>query len=296
MQRHLPAVRPYAAEHSPKSCAAAEIGARPIGSQTGPTLQLLYAPHRLRSGLLIALADLLGFLLTWSITFAAARALSLHSALLTEEGLGKLICILMLLYLLSELYPGVAMHPADELKRLSVGTTLALLIALGLVIQPRHLSDVGIALITWAVALVTIPLCRMWMRRLGSAQSWWGVPTVILGAGRLGRRIANTLKKNPQLGLRPVGVLDDQTDRYLREGWSGDIPISAALARRGQLPPNSGSDTQLSQWRERVQRDLRKLCLATRNASLPSLWCRMCKVWVTFGCNLEQPETCWGWR
>jgi Undecaprenyl-phosphate galactose phosphotransferase WbaP len=229
MHRHLPAARPRAPEHSTRSYAAAEIDARPIGYQTGPTQQPGYAPHRLRCGLLIALADLLGILLTWSIAFAAAKTLALQSALLTAESLGQLICILMPVYLLSELYPGVAMHPADELKRLSVGTTLALLIALGLVIQPRHLSTVGIAVITWVVALVTIPLSRMWMRRLASAQSWWGVPTVILGAGRLGRRIANTLKKNPQLGLKPVGVLDDQTDRYQREGWSGDIPYLGGL-------------------------------------------------------------------
>lgn len=212
---------------------AAEIGASPIGSQTGQKRGLVYAPHRLRCGMLIALADLFGILLTWSITFAAAKVLSLQSPLLTAGGLGKLICIVMPVYLLSELYPGVAMHPADELRRLSVGTTLALGIALGFVIQPRHLSTVGMAAVTWSVALVTLPLSRMWMRRLGS--TWWGVPTLILGAGRLGRRIANTLKKNPQLGLKPVGVLDDRTDLYQREGWSGDIPYLGGLDAASSL-------------------------------------------------------------
>jgi Undecaprenyl-phosphate galactose phosphotransferase WbaP len=283
MHRHLPALRPRAAEHSTRTCAAPEIGTRPIGHQMGPTTQPLYAPHRLRCGLLIALADLLGILLMWSITFAAATALSLPFALLTAAGLGKLICVLMPVYLLSELYPGVAMHPADELKRLSAGTTLALLIALGLVIQPRHLSTVGIGAITWVAALVTIPLSRMWMRRLGSAQSWWGVPTVILGAGRLGKRIANTLKKNPQLGLKPVGVLDDRTDRYQQEGWGGDIPYLGGLnatasvatafqVRRAVIAVTGASSARLAEIVSRHTQCFPSVLLVPNVQGLGNLW------------------------
>jgi Undecaprenyl-phosphate galactose phosphotransferase WbaP len=230
LHRHLPATRPNTTEHSTRSRKTAEISARANGYQTDPTRRpLSYAPHRLRCGLLVALADLLGILLTWSIALVAAKAWSLQSALLTTGGLGRLICILLPVYLLSELYPGIAMHPADELRRLSVGTTLSLLIVPALATQSLHPGTVGVAAITWAIALITVPLSRMWMRRLGSRRSWWGVPTLILGAGRLGRRIANTLKKNPELGLKPVGVLDDQIDRYQREGWNGDIPYLGDL-------------------------------------------------------------------
>ena len=38
----------------------------------------------------------------------------------------------------------------------------------------------------------------------------WGVPTVVIGAGPIGRQVVRILQQAPELGLRPVGFFDDR--------------------------------------------------------------------------------------
>jgi Undecaprenyl-phosphate galactose phosphotransferase WbaP len=130
------------------------------------------------------------------------------------------------IYLFCGLYPSVAIHPVDEFRRLSLGTTLASTMGLVVTVFSRHFTSelIPIALIIWILGMVAMPGSRALIRRLCQGRSWWGVPTLILGAGRTGRRIVRALYQNPQLGLRPIGVLDDDPNRYARDAWSGGVP------------------------------------------------------------------------
>lgn len=51
-------------------------------------------------------------------------------------------------------------------------------------------------------------------------------PTLVLGAGDVGRLIARRLRDRPELGLRPVGHLDDQP----RPGSDEDLPVLGGTA------------------------------------------------------------------
>ncbi|MFB6230708.1 MAG: sugar transferase, partial [Salinibacter sp.] len=58
---------------------------------------------------------------------------------------------------------------------------------------------------------VFLPVCRVFARVLFARLSWWGVPAVVISSGEDGRAILNTLEKWPEIGLRPVAFLSDET-------------------------------------------------------------------------------------
>jgi exopolysaccharide biosynthesis polyprenyl glycosylphosphotransferase len=66
-------------------------------------------------------------------------------------------------------------------------------------------------LVTSALAVVLVPaaraLCYAVVRRV-RARKMIAHPTLILGAGRIGARLAAVLREHPEYGLKPVGFLD----------------------------------------------------------------------------------------
>ena len=52
-----------------------------------------------------------------------------------------------------------------------------------------------------------------------------GSPTLVLGAGRVGRLVARRLRDHPQLGLRPVGHIDDEP----MPGGERDLPLLGGI-------------------------------------------------------------------
>jgi Undecaprenyl-phosphate galactose phosphotransferase WbaP len=59
----------------------------------------------------------------------------------------------------------------------------------------------------------------------------WGVPTVVIGAGPIGRQVVRILQRAPELGLRPVGFFDD---RHADDDGSPaevlDLPVLGSIA------------------------------------------------------------------
>ena len=68
---------------------------------------------------------------------------------------------------------------------------------------------------------------RSVLTRLG----FWGVPSVVLGAGPIGQQVVRILQQAPELGLRPVGFFDD---RHASPGGTPsrvlDLPILGSIA------------------------------------------------------------------
>jgi Undecaprenyl-phosphate galactose phosphotransferase WbaP len=90
-----------------------------------------------------------------------------------------------------------------------------------------------------------VPLLRAALRDRFSRRRWWGQPVVVLGAGRVGRAVVATLQRRPQLGLKPVAVLDDDPLKHgtLRATWGDDdIEVEAVPESTGE-PPKSTPDS-----------------------------------------------------
>jgi Undecaprenyl-phosphate galactose phosphotransferase WbaP len=125
----------------------------------------------------------------------------------------------------AHLYPGVSMAPAEELRRFFVGSLLAHAgMILSLYIQRVH--DWWPIAIAFAISMLLSPasliIGRSTLRTLICRASWWGIPAVVFGGGKMGKKIVDRLLDYPRLGYVPVAILDD--DPSMPDGYRG-VPI-----------------------------------------------------------------------
>lgn len=128
-----------------------------------------------------------------------------------------LLTVLMVLPLFNAvlgLYGGILLPPPQELKKLTLGVTMAFLCAGSFIFFAKggeRYSRVAFML-SWLGCAVTLPLCRHWLRARFSSRPWWGMPAVILGDDAAATEVARTLRERPMLGLRPVACVSPQGD------------------------------------------------------------------------------------
>jgi len=134
------------------------------------------------------------------------------------------------------LYPGVGRSPVEELRRSVSATTVVYLVASASIFLARDasFSSRGVFLICWAFSVVAIPVGRSALRYVCAGQPWWGLPVVVLGTGEAGRKVVRSLRATPELGLKPVAVLDDDARDPDCEGVpvAGPLSVAADLAQR----------------------------------------------------------------
>lgn len=58
----------------------------------------------------------------------------------------------------------------------------------------------------------------------------WGVPAVVIGAGPTARHLVRILKARPELGIRPIGLFDDQPDGQPPAAAVEDVPVLGSIA------------------------------------------------------------------
>ena len=140
-----------------------------------------------------------------------------------------------MIYLSLGLYPAIGMGSATELRRLSLGTTTVAGLAVGATFLGQSGSDWSrqILLVTWGLSLFAVPMMRASVRRILCRASWWGIPVAVLGAGATGVQVITLLRSRPWMGLRPVMVLDDASEKHGTAVL--DVPITGALTSADQL-------------------------------------------------------------
>jgi FlaA1/EpsC-like NDP-sugar epimerase len=146
-------------------------------------------------------------------------------------------------YAVKGLYSGVALNPANELRRITLATNLVFLVQ-GAVIFLLKVSDQysrSFFLIAWFLTILFVPLFRSLVRLHLVPRRWWGHPVVILGGGWVGRRVIETLITHPEIGLKPVALLD--SDPATVE--SVDIPLTG---RTGLLRLLSNCAHRMPSW------------------------------------------------
>jgi lipopolysaccharide/colanic/teichoic acid biosynthesis glycosyltransferase len=157
------------------------------------------------------------------------------------------LCILIFSYV--HLYGATPPSPPEEIRRttLSVTFVCAGLWLVSFLVRSGGWDGVQHAawVMTWLVSIFLVPLFRATLRWKFARKRWWGTPVVVLGAGRVGRAVVGTLQRRPQLGLKPVGVLDDDPLKHgtLRATWGeDDIEVEAVPESTGE-PPKSTPDS-----------------------------------------------------
>jgi len=130
------------------------------------------------------------------------------------------------------LYSVMPLSPPDEIRSTFTSITLVYVGSwvVAVVTRPEHFGRVshGYWLIAWFLSVVIVPLLRGWLRSVLAKRPWWGYPSIVLGAGKVGRAVVTTLQRRPQLGLKPVAVLDDDLAKLgaVRAAWGeNDIVV-----------------------------------------------------------------------
>jgi len=183
------------------------------------------------------LGDAVGVLL---LTGSVFLGLQLSGAPLddTSVGLLGLLSAVLLAFLLFAPFRQRYCHPALEMPHLAAVTG---------VIGGTAALTIGLYAGSWAVALpiaawgglgmIVVPLCRGLTRVLGARTSWWGAPAVILADGESGDGILRTLRRWPEIGLRPVAVLrDTEPDQSSESLATGPYEWAPYLAQQYSIP------------------------------------------------------------
>jgi len=131
-------------------------------------------------------------------------------------------------FFLRGLYPGFGIDAIEELRTLTYSITIVFSVLAILSFLVKEVGDYSrfAFIMTWALSLIFIPIARSLVRKYFSEKSWWGIPVIIIGAGKAGEKVINSLQKHRQIGLRPMLAVDDDVDRW---GYIDDIPVIGGL-------------------------------------------------------------------
>ncbi len=187
---------------------------------------------RLITGSLVMAADILAVLLAgwlavtgWSLVNSAVEAAA-------YARLWPLSLLFVAAYASRGLYPGVGLSPVEEFRRLVVVITVVCMAGAAFLVLSRDGTfSRGVLLAGWALTATLAPLARSLLKAACAGRSWWGVPVLILGAGEAGRRVAASLSAQPELGLKPVALLDEDPEAA---GCAG-VPVAGPPALAPQL-------------------------------------------------------------
>lgn len=150
------------------------------------------------------------------------------------KGLAAGLLVVPVAYYLLGLYPGYGIGAVERLRRRVVATTAVFSILIGwdYLVQGGSWSR-GILLAAWVLAMFVMPLSAGWVRSALGHAGLWGTPVVLIGTSETGRAVARNLRLHPELGLVPIGFLDDEP--RLAGSRIEDLPVLGPLRHGREL-------------------------------------------------------------
>lgn len=143
--------------------------------------------------------------------------------------------VLIAAFVVLGLYQHTRMHPADEMRMasrvtLTVGWTAALAVyaAGGALSVAVTFAAIGL------VGAVIVPVCRGLFRVVCAQADWWGQSAVVVGGADEVEAVVDTLRRWPEIGLRPVAVLTDEPFETVL--WSGPTASVLHVAAQHDIP------------------------------------------------------------
>lgn len=141
------------------------------------------------------------------------------------------------------LYPGYGLSRDEELRLQTRATFLTLaIVAIGaVVLQAGDTLSRMLMILTLAGLLVVAPPFRYAVKRWLMHAGAWGKPVAVMGCGTIGAQLVSLLRKEWELGYRPIGVFDD---RNVPVGNTlEDVPYGGTLADATYLAQHQSVDT-----------------------------------------------------
>ena len=229
--------------------------------------------------LFLLLADVLTLSASWLGTALAYHAMGGRYEMSTYIAMWPFLLVFVLLAAVFRLYhgnlfyPGMALDPVEETRRLVFTVLTTYLLLFCYLTFSRSVEDFSRVVIVVSAALNVVfaglvrGLVRSILKWLDAGQ----IPVLIAGAGKCGRRLADALRDDAHFGLRIVGFVDDDERIADRLGSLKDAP--AVADRLGVefliccLPP-SAIQKNIADY----MKHFRQLLLMADNIGLPVAW------------------------
>jgi len=178
---------------------------------------------------------LIAAMFSLALRFLAGGQMELHLYL----GLWPLALFFLCFHAAMGLYAATALHPVEELRRLTISTSTVFLVLCGMVFLFRVLPSYSRAffLIAWLTSLVLLPLSRTLLRSALAQKQWWGFPAFVIGSGPSAVAVIEAFGRSPELGVKPVAVFDTfpRTAELAGLPVLGDPDFASLLARKMKI-------------------------------------------------------------
>lgn len=189
----------------PKGAVRRRVEARSLGMKD----------RRAQMGLLMFVADLLGFAMAVGPVFLVNAFIPLFKFQIQDLKYSLILVICLLLFRNSKLYPGVGINPAEEMRLVTQHTSSGFLTGLvffGMLQSPWRLNILAFAAM-WIFSLITILLARWGVRIMAVRLGLWGEPVVLLAEGKQATELGCYFCQRPRLGFIPVIATNDTIQR-----------------------------------------------------------------------------------
>jgi len=171
-------------------------------------------------------------------------------------GIAALMPLCVAAFAAVRLYSVTPPSPPDEIRNTVAGVTLVYAGCWLVAVLSRGSSFFSVAHGAWALAWITsmifVPILRGTLRSTLARRPWWGQPVVVMGAGRVGRAVVTMMRARPQLGLKPVGILDDDQTRHgtIRAVWGENDIVIEPVSGADDDPDTPSERSALEQFSE----------------------------------------------
>jgi Undecaprenyl-phosphate galactose phosphotransferase WbaP len=207
-----------------------------------PTRNRATSGHRTLVVLGLIASDVLLALVLWQV--AAMVQLLWGNGALTPVSIAGMVPNVLVwvgLRFLLGLYPGYGLGQVEELRR----QTFALFTTLAITTVFAFFSDTAeslsrMLLFAWILGLLfTAPIARYCAKVALKKLGLWGKPVVVLGAHDVGARVLEDLRREWQLGFRPIAVFDNRVAPIQRTlngvPYGGTMADAIALGREHRI-------------------------------------------------------------
>ncbi len=182
------------------------------------------------------------------------------------------------------LFPASGINPVCELRNqlTSIGGSFLTVIALNGLVGEFTFNEVVTVIVAFPLSLVLAPAARFLTRKLCARRRWWGEKVIIVGSGQQGRLVYEFLERQPQRGLKPLGIVDDDSAGYWMSedaspleflGNTSDL-VSICEARKCFWVIAAVSDKTEAQVRQILSYGslIPNLVVLSNNLMMPTLW------------------------
>jgi Undecaprenyl-phosphate galactose phosphotransferase WbaP len=188
----------------------------------------------LATSLSLFAADILSVLIARSIAIVVWHQINPLVTTALDFGIWFSAMLFPIAYAGFGLYGAKGYGSVEELRRVVTGSALVSLVLTTTTFLVRDFTNYsrGLFISSFVLVAVLVPISRAILRHYCASRPWWGVPVLILGAGKTAHLVVESLRKQPHVGFKPIACLDDDP---LKRGFCAGVPVAGPLSLAAEI-------------------------------------------------------------